>query len=418
MQLIPYSFFHFSRFLFRSDDEVLSQTSSAPSFSLALPDDVKKMKEYDGLGNIPLFPQFASDLIRPNALRLDADMDVTPWLKLKKKIMSRAKPDTIASAMYGFCRLLRRKFAGALAESSPAERSGSSDILIPTSAWSLWDSETIESLAKLWDISYNKSALILVATFFDRPGGPCPPADELATMSKPELSAYLASLGVPFMAPEYANGLILELIERRESPPLPADSSDSSPAAFTADLGAYQNAFARAVLAPSEEEFERAFERAFAAPEPIISSSSSASGAGEASQAAPKSFLSQFMARRVPAPPPKKFKSETIAPLPPPGATRPRVHQFDIRGTAESSSSVTLDVSPISGNSWNAASSGTFPSLHGSEPFPQASILSGLQVAYSTSSRHSPYPHSIGSFELHQQLVVFSPSELSAACCR
>ena len=395
---------------------MLSQPSSTPSFSLALPDDVKKMKEYDGLGNVPLFPQFASDMIRPNILRLDADMDVTPWLKLKKKIMGRAKPETIALAMHSFCRLLRSKFAAALADSSPAERSGLGDALIPTSAWSLWDSETIESLAKLWDISYNKSALILVATFFDRPGGPCPPADELATMTKPELSAYVASLGMPFMAPEYANGLVLELIDRRESASMSSSSSDALPATFTADLGSYQSAFVRAVLIPSDDEFERAFERAFAAPELIVSSSSSTSGASAVPPAAPRNLLSQFMARRVPAPPPKKFKGETSTSTSPPGVAQSRSHLIDIRGTAESHAPVALDISPFSGSAWSSPLPTVLPNLPGAGFSPLAGNFSGAQVVISTTFARLLHSFSIGSFELHRLYGLSSFVWSSAAC--
>ena len=174
------------------------------------------MKEYDGLGNLPLFPQFASDMIRPGALRLDATMDISPWLALQKKIKGVAKQDYISTAMYNFCVLLRSKYHQALSSAPPDERFGMSEAET-TAVLSLWDSESLEALARLWEISYNKSSLVVVASFFDRPDGPCPLASELKEMSKKALGAYLASLGMPFISPEYANDLVEDLVERRNT---------------------------------------------------------------------------------------------------------------------------------------------------------------------------------------------------------
>ena len=235
-------------------------------------------------------------------------------------------------------------------------------------------------------------------------------------MTKPELSAYVASLGMPFMAPDYANGLILELIDRRESVSRSSSSSDASPVAFTADLGAYQSAFVRAVLIPSDDEFERAFERAFAAPEPIVSSSPSTSGASVVPPAAPKSLLSQFMARRVQAPPPKKFKGETSISPSSPGAAPPRPHLIDIRGTAESHAPVTLDISPISGSAWSSSPPTALPFLPSAGFSPLAGNLSGAQVVNSTTFACSLYSFSIGSFELHRLHGLSSFVWSSAAC--
>ena len=226
----------------------------------------------------------------------------------------------------------------------------------------------------------------------------------------------MASLGMPFMAPEYANGLVLELIDRRESASLSSSSSDALPATFTADLGSYQSAFVRAVLIPSDDEFERAFERAFAAPEPIISSSPSTSGASVVPPAAPKSLLSQFMARRVPAPPPKKFKGETSTFTSSPGVAQPRSHLIDIRGTAESHAPVALDISSFSGSAWNSPLPTALPNLPGAGFSPLAGNLSGAQVVNSTMFACSLYSSSIGSFELHCLYGLSSLVWFSATC--
>ena len=357
----------------------MSLTSSESHFSLALPDDIKKMKEYDGCGNIPIFPQFASDMIRSNALRLDAKMDVSSWLALKGKIMGRAKPDVIASAMYNFCRLLRDKFAGALFGVPLADRTGTSEAETVALA-SLWDSETIEALAKLWDISYNKRSLALVATFFDRPGGPCPSAEELSSLTKPALSAYLASLGMCFMAPAYANGLVDELLDRRSSSSRACSSTDPIIPAYTADLGSYQVAFTRAVLLPSDAEFERAYERAFAPVEESSAPSLSTIASIETPSSAPRSVLQQFMDRRVPAPPPKKFKSDAFASLSSQGVSLSRVQPTDIRGSVNSQTPLSFDVSPLSGLPWSASPASALPSMYGAGFPPSAGNFNSSQV--------------------------------------
>ena len=345
----------------RSDDEIMESSQTGSSILLALPDVVKSMKEYDGLGTIPLFPQFASDMIRPNALRLDPGMDITPWIALKKKIQGVAGQDFIATAMYKFCILLRSKYLFALSLAPAGERTGASDAEM-TALMSLWDTETLEALARLWEMSYNKSSLVVVATFFDRPNGPCPPASELKDMSKKALGAYLASLGMPFMAPFYANGLVEELAERRDSLPRVSSNPDAPSPPFTADLASYQTAFVRAVLMPSDSDFEAAFARSFAAPALSSSSSSAPRSSNEPAAPASRSHLDAFRAALVPAPAPKKQRSEPVASSSPSKASYLQ-RSFNIAGSALSDSRPTFNVSPLSGSIWPEARSSVFPTV-------------------------------------------------------
>ena len=66
---------------------VLSQRTLA----MAPPDVIKKMKDFDGKGNIALFPLFGSDFIGQDAVILDDRMDLAPWMKLEGKVRGKSK---------------------------------------------------------------------------------------------------------------------------------------------------------------------------------------------------------------------------------------------------------------------------------------------------------------------------------------
>ena len=51
-----------------SDDEMGEISVSQNAMSMAAPETIKAMKDFDGLGNIALLPLFASDFICPDAV--------------------------------------------------------------------------------------------------------------------------------------------------------------------------------------------------------------------------------------------------------------------------------------------------------------------------------------------------------------
>jgi hypothetical protein len=219
---------------------------------------------------------------------------------------------------------------------------------------SLWDADSITALARLWEMAYSLPALRLVATFFDRPEGPCPSISEIRNMSRKDLSRYVASLGMMFMDPSYANGLVEVLLEHRAAVAISTGPLERP----EANLASYQGAFINAVMRPSDTEFERAFDRSFrpvihlSAPEVHLSDLSAASNPG--------GFLHSYRASLVTAPPPKKQKltpqSEHVR-----EAIQPRTSP-DISGVARQhlGTQFPSGVSPLSGVAWSANTSPVF----------------------------------------------------------
>ena len=246
----------------RSDDEVSEVASSQSTMLMASPEVIKAMKDFDGHGNIALLPLFASDFIHPNSVVLNDSTDVEPWLQIRKKnrIRSRASQARLDELVHDLAVSLRRKFRDILEVSSfpvGAEPSSSEvEALVH-----LWDAESLSRLYKLWDASYSLAALRLIASFFDRPGGPAPSAADLAARSKRELCEYIVSLGMMYMSPDFADGLVHELLERRYASGL-APSQDQNLAvdgirvepvsSSDTNFMSYQLAFIKAVLFPEE----------------------------------------------------------------------------------------------------------------------------------------------------------------------
>ena len=297
---------------------------------MAPPDVIKKMKDFDGKGNIALFPLFGSDFIGRDAVILDDRMDLAPWMKLEGKVRGKAKQPAVDRLVHDFAVLLRRKFRIILHRASfPVGFEPSSDDL--AELIHLWDDETLTSLSKLWEQSYNDHALRALVTFFDRIGGAVLPPDEISSMGKRDLCEFLVSIGMMYMSPEYTDGLVDELLTRRRNSD-PAISSSQligaplSPSLADANFMKYQLAFIKAVLSPDEAAFEAAFNRSFA---PIPETSSSAvSGLASGPVGVSNAMsLQSFRASLLPAPPAKK----------------PRIGPFvdqtsiDIRGSALSS---------------------------------------------------------------------------------
>ena len=327
--------FHLS---FRSDDDMADVSmSSQRTFSMAPSDVIKNMKEFDGKGNIALFPLFGSDFIRPEAVVLDSRMDISSWKKLGGRVRGKAKQPALDKLMHDFALMLRQKFRVILNRSSfPSNFVPSTDDLAELGQ--LWDGESLACLSKLWEQSYNLPALRLLVSFFDRVGGVSLPAEEVANMTKRELCEFLVSIGMMFMSPEYADGLVEELRIRLESPSLSlsgetvlSSGSDPVPSSSGADFLAYQLAFIRAVLVPNDVDFEASFSRSFG-PEPLSSSSSNSGSASEPTAVRQSMSLQSFRASLFPAPPAKKPRI---------GSSSDPI-SFDIRGSVGSGSSLLL----------------------------------------------------------------------------
>ena len=308
-----------------ADVSMLSQRS----LKMAPSEVIKNMKDFDGKGNITLFPLFGSDFIRPEAVVLDSHMDIASWKKLGGRVRGKAKQPALDKLTHDFALMLRQKFRAVLNRSSfPSNFVPSLDDLAELGH--MWDGESLACLSKLWEQSYNLPALRLLASFFDRVGGISLPAEEIANMTKREVCEFLVSIGMMFMSPEYADGLVEELRTRLENPTLSLSAEsvlpsgvDSTPSSSGADFLAYQLAFIGAVLVPDDAAFEASFSRSFG-PEPI-SSSSSNSGVVSESAAVRQSFsLQSFRASLFPVPPAKKPR---IGPSSDPVS-------FDIRGSA------------------------------------------------------------------------------------
>ena len=335
---------------------------------MASPEVIKAIKDFDGLGNIALLPLFASDFICPNAVVLSDNLDVEPWLQIKKKnrIRSRASQARIDELIHELAISLRRKFRDVLDVSSflPGSEPSASEV---DALVYLWDTESLSRLHKLWEASYSLAALKLIASFFDRSGGPAPSAADLAARSKRELCEYIVSMGMMYMSPDYADGLVTELLERRSSNSL-ANSQDQQLAvdgsrielvsSSDTNFMRYQLAFVKSVLFPDDIAFEQAFSRSFAPPAQSSSSSSSTSSpeAGAASvTSSPAGFTWQtFRAGLVAAPQSKRPRINCTAVNAESAEPRgsPILPSIDIRGSA------LRGVAPVSSSSTSFRLSG------------------------------------------------------------
>ena len=289
------------------DVGVLSQRTLA----MAPPDVIKKMKDFDGKGNIALFPLFGSDFIGRDAVILDDRMDLASWMKLEGKVRGKAKQPALDKLVHDFAALLRRKFRAILHRSHfQSDFEPSSEDL--AELVHLWDDESLMSLSKLWEQSYNVHALRALVSFFDRVGGTVLPPDEILSMSKRDLCEFLVSIGMMYMSPEYTDGLVDELLTRRRNSDQsalvsPMMGASLAPTLADANFMTYQLAFIKAVLIPDEAAFEAAFGRSFA-PAPESSSSASSSCASGPAVANGSMSLQSFRASLLPVPPAKKAR--------------------------------------------------------------------------------------------------------------